>query len=80
MMIKFEEEVQKLTGRTTPMGVKEILLERREKIGIEKGIEMGKVKVLEEKKSIAHNLKIDEIDLNVIAKATGLSLEEIESL
>jgi len=37
MMIKFEEEVQKLTGKTTPMGVKEILLERREREGIEKG-------------------------------------------
>ncbi|WP_316815377.1 hypothetical protein [Pedobacter nyackensis] len=41
MMIRFEKEVEQLTGRTTPMGVKEILLERREKIGIEKGFEKG---------------------------------------
>lgn len=37
MMIKFEEEVAQITGRTTAMGVKEILLERREMIGLEKG-------------------------------------------
>lgn len=39
MMSRFKQEVEQLTGRTTPMGVIEILLERREKIGIEKGIE-----------------------------------------
>ena len=29
MMIKFEKEVEQLTGRSTPMGVKEILLDQR---------------------------------------------------
>lgn len=42
MMIKFEKEVEQLTGRTTPMGVKEILLDRRKKEGIELGIEKGR--------------------------------------
>ncbi|MNY30541.1 hypothetical protein D3C86_1646540 [compost metagenome] len=37
MMIKFEKEVEQLTGSTTPMGVKEILLDRRKKEGIEQG-------------------------------------------
>lgn len=41
MMRKFEEEVQQLTGRTTPMGVKEILLERRKKEGIQEGEAIG---------------------------------------
>lgn len=84
MMIKFEEEVRKLTGKTTPMGVKEILLERREREGIEKGIEKGRqverAKALEEKKTIALNFKNKAVDLKIIAEATGLSIEEIESL
>lgn len=42
MMIKFEKEVEQLTGRSTPMGVKEILLDRRKKEGIELGIEQGR--------------------------------------
>jgi predicted transposase/invertase (TIGR01784 family) len=92
MMIKFEEEVIKLTGRTTPMGVKEILLERRERVGMEKGFEKGieegrqleRAKALEEKKeekkAVARNCKNEGVDLNAIVKITGLSLEEIKSL
>ncbi|WEK18353.1 MAG: hypothetical protein P0Y49_16305 [Candidatus Pedobacter colombiensis] len=80
MMIKFEEEVQKLTGETTPMGVKEILLERRLREGIEKGRQVERAKALEEKKAIAHNLKNKAVDLKIIAEATGLSIKEIKSL
>ncbi|WP_235884344.1 RpnC/YadD family protein [Pedobacter hiemivivus] len=76
MMIKFEEEVQKLTGRTTPMGVKEILLDRRFK----EGRQLERAKAVEEKRTIARNFKNKAIDLNIIAEATGLSLEEIKSL
>ncbi len=80
MMSKFEEEVEKLTGKTTPMGVKEILLERREREGIEKGRQVERAKALEEKKMIARNLKNKSVDLNIIAEATGLPVKEIESL
>ena len=41
--------------------------------GMEKGIEKGKVE-------IARNLKNDGIPLDVIARNTGLSIEEIEKL
>lgn len=37
-------------------------------------------KALEEKKAIARNFKNKDIDLNIIADATGLTIEEIESL
>lgn len=68
----------------TPMGVKEILLERRERVGMEKGIERGRemvlAEILEEMKTRARNLKKKAVDLDVISEATGLSLEEIKSL
>ncbi|SDK41422.1 conserved hypothetical protein (putative transposase or invertase) [Pedobacter sp. ok626] len=84
MMIKFEEEVRKLTGKTAPMGVKEILLERRLKEGIEKGRQLERAKALEEKKeekkAVARNCKNEGVDFNAIVKITGLSLEEIKSL
>ncbi|MOA59826.1 hypothetical protein D3C78_1845380 [compost metagenome] len=62
------------------MGVKEILLERREREGIEKGRQEERAKGLEEKKTIALNFKNKGIDLNIIAEATGLSIEEIKAL
>lgn len=80
MMIKFEEEVEKLTGETRPMGVKEILMERRERIGIEKGREVERANALEEKKAMVRNFKNKAVDLNIIAECAGLSLEEIKLL
>ena len=89
MMIKFEEEVEQLTGRTRPMGVKEILLERREKEGIQKGIQKGiqegiqkGIQEGEYKKAvnIALALKTQQIPIEIIAEATGLSIKEIEAL
>lgn len=60
----------------TPMGVKEILLDRRFK----EGRQLERAKAVEEKKTIARNLKKKAVDLDVISEATGLSLEEIKSL
>lgn len=45
--------------------------------GIEKGVEKGKK---EEKKEIARGLLAQGVDIGVISSATGLSIEEIESL
>ncbi len=44
MMRIFEKEVQQLTRTTTPMGVKEILLERRKQEGIEIGIQKAEAR------------------------------------
>ncbi|PYF74916.1 hypothetical protein B0O44_103362 [Pedobacter nutrimenti] len=46
-MLKFEEEVAELTGRTKPIGVGEILLDRAEKRGLKKGEERGMEKGIE---------------------------------
>ncbi len=49
--------------------------------GIQKGMEQGKMKgEIEKAIKIARNLLNQNIDLNVIAISTGLSIEEIESL
>jgi len=84
MMIKFEQEVEQLTGKTELMGVREILLERSKREGIEQGLEQGtlleRAKALEEKKQIARNFKNKDIALHIIAEATGLSIKEIEAL
>ncbi len=49
--------------------------------GIEKGIEQGIEKGIEkEKYSLAKNMKNEDIDINIISKVTGLSIEKIKSL
>ena len=44
------------------------------------GREEERLKAIAEKKEIAKNFKIKGIDLNIIADATGLSMEEIIAL
>lgn len=81
MMIKFEKEVEQLTGRTTPMGVKEILLERRKREGIEIGIEKGQaIGRHAEALEIAREMKKDKFPIETIVKLTKLTIEEIQSL
>ena len=46
-------------------------------IGRREGIEDGKVL---EKKEIAQNLLKENVDINIISKATGLTLEKIKKL
>jgi len=77
MMAKFEQEVELLTGRTTPMGVKEILMDRAKNEGIEKGRAEGRH---EEALEIARKLKIEGLSVEFIAKTTSLTIEEIEAL
>ncbi|WP_276088243.1 hypothetical protein [Pedobacter sp. JY14-1] len=69
MMIKFEQEAEKLTGRTEPMGVREILLDRAKREGRE-----------EERLQMARDLKTNGVDLDIISKVTGISIEEIHQL
>jgi predicted transposase/invertase (TIGR01784 family) len=55
------------------MGIKEFLLDRAEKEGIEKGRE-------ESLRATALKMKKSGLDTNLIADITGLSVEEIEKL
>ena len=81
MMAKFEQEVELLTGRTTPMGVKEILMDRAKNEGIEKGRAEGEaIGRHEEALEIACKLKIEGLSIEFIAKTTSLTIEEIEAL
>lgn len=85
MMIKFEKEVEQLTGRTTTMGVREILMERWKNEGLEKGRELGLEQGLEQGKhinslQIALAMKKDNFPIDQISKFTKLSAEEIEAL
>ncbi len=74
---KFEQEVEILTERSTTMGIEELLLDRAEKQGIEKGIQKGRQ---EEATAIARELKKEGLTTDFIAKATKLSVSEIEKL
>ena len=50
-------------------------------IGFQQGIEQGIEKGIEkEKYSLAKNMKNEDIDINIISKVTGLSIEKIKSL
>lgn len=75
----FEQEINNITGGTNTMGLEELLLDRAKKEGIREAEIKAESKALEEKKAIAKNLKDKGIDLKIIAEATGLSLEEIQS-
>ena len=59
----------------------EYMLNERERKGLELGIEQGRSEGEAKKQhEIAKNLKLDGIPMDVIAKNTGLTLEEVEKL
>jgi predicted transposase/invertase (TIGR01784 family) len=89
MIAKFEQKISILTERSTTMGIEEFLLDQAEKKGMEKGIEKGIKKGMEKgmekgehKKAldIALELKNEGLSIDFIAKATKLSIEEIQKL
>jgi predicted transposase/invertase (TIGR01784 family) len=89
MFSKFEKEISILTERKVTMGIEEFLLDRAEKQGEEKGekkgIEKGRVEGREEgrqenARETAIKMKINNLDISLIANITGLSVKEIEKL
>ena len=56
---------------------KQISLEDKRREGIKEGIKKG---IKENSYTIAKNLKKDGMDINLISKYTGLSIEEIRKL
>ena len=87
---KFEEEVEQTTEST--MGIVEYLLEQeREKTKAERekrirererarAAEKALIEEQEKNKLIARNLKSSGVSIDIIAQATGLSIEDIENL
>lgn len=65
------KEVMALTGRIFKIEKDPFYIEGRE---------LERAKALEEKKAIALHFRNKNIDINIIAEATGLSIEEIKSL
>ncbi|WP_285056680.1 hypothetical protein [Pedobacter ginsengisoli] len=80
MMIRFEEEVEQLTGRTTPMGVREILIDRAKNEGLERGRQEERAKAEDEKRELAREMLADGTPIDQVIKYTRLSKEEIEAL
>ena len=82
---KFEQEVEFLTERSTTMGIEEFLLDRATKQGENKGMKKGVKEGMKEGRrrealDIAIELKKEGLPIEFIAKATKLSVEEIEKL
>ncbi|SMC59271.1 hypothetical protein SAMN04488524_1363 [Pedobacter africanus] len=77
MMITFDRELQALTGRTTPMGTEEYLLDKFKKEGIAEGEAKGRH---DEALEIAREMKKDKFPVETIAKLTKLTIQEIEAL
>ena len=69
-----EEQIKKLNGKGA---VTMSILQKRERLGIEKGIEKGRQ---EEKIKIAKNLLNEGVEIALVAKSTGLSKTEVEKL
>ncbi|PCG20780.1 Rpn family recombination-promoting nuclease/putative transposase [Brachyspira sp. G79] len=94
MMMEYEKKEAYLYGNQIMLdeerrlgkeeGIKEGIeqgIEKGIEQGIEKGIEQGIEKGIEQEKySLAKNMKKENIDISVISKVTGLSIEEIEKL
>ncbi|MBE8719734.1 RpnC/YadD family protein [Sphingobacterium pedocola] len=91
MFINFEKEVETKLGRNTTMGTREYLLEKAKNEGLEKGklVERAKSeKLLEQERAKAEAEKLDSAlefkKLGVpdadIAKALGLSMDQVKAL
>ncbi|TJZ51819.1 hypothetical protein FAZ15_19930 [Sphingobacterium olei] len=83
MFTIFEKEVEVKTGRNTTMGTREYLLEKaknQERAKAEKLLEQERAKAEAEKRAIALEFKKMGVSIADIAKGTGLSIEEIDSL
>ena len=67
-----EEEQKRMEASAKESGYKDGLQEGKE-IGVQEGQNI-------EKREIAINLLKNNVDINIISKATGLSIKEIEEL
>ena len=74
MMMEYEKKEAYLYGN-------QIMLDEERRLGIEEGIKKGKEEGIKENQILtAKNMKKENIDINIISKITGLSIEEIEKL
>ena len=81
---ELKKEIEKMISIPDMEAMKQIfpkeseqLSKEKEKIGIEKGLEKGK---MEEKIKTALNMKNEQMNTEMISKITGLNPEEIEKL
>ena len=78
MMMEYEKKEAYLYGN-------QIMLDEERRLGIEEGIKKGKEEgikegIKENQILTAKNMKKENIDVNIISKITGLSIQEIENL
>lgn len=72
MRTVMEEKIEKATKKATEQAIEQ---------GIEQGIQQGMEKgSIQEKENIARNMLKEGIDINIISKVTGLTLEQINNL
>ncbi len=72
-----EESMLVYNAREAFLYGQEVMLKREREEGVKEGIEKG---IEKEKYALAKNMKIENIDINLISKITGLSKEEINNL
>jgi len=77
MIAKFDQDITILTERGATMGIEEFLLDQAKKEGIEEGRKEG---IEEATRETALKMKINGLEITLIANITGLSVEEIEKL
>jgi predicted transposase YdaD len=85
MMIRFDKEIEQLSGRTRTMGTEEYLFQKREAERIKKGEAKGIAKGIskgrhDEALDIAREMLAENEPFEKIIKYTKLSVEEIQSL
>lgn len=77
-MIKFDTEIELLTGKSTTMGIEEFLINRANEEGIEKGIEKGIE--LKDRSFVKTLLQETDFSLKKISQLVGVSLTFVEQV
>jgi hypothetical protein len=77
---KFDSYIYQVTGGTIDMGVIEILKKQERQAGIQQGIEKERARAEAEKLDSALEFKKMGIAVADIAKALGLTVEQVDAL
>lgn len=76
----FDREIEVLTGKENAMGIIETIKKITREEAILEERKKRKLEMAKRNQEIAKNLKKAGVDLNIIAKSTGLSVEDIRKL
>ncbi len=77
----FEQKLEQFTGKTYPMGIEQLLLQRAETKGEQRGEKRGEKKgENKEKREVIRKARLKGSSLEFIADITDLSVEQVKAI